>query len=137
MSRTGAAVFDFQRISMQNRSQAGRLADDCGSRMISGSRVRWIRAMFEIRGWFPRTRLHLQIVKIWVARLHRGHVHFDEVILDPAFLRSGEEFLPIDRALSDRHLFLDSRRPVLEMQRTKPARILRQIRGGLKTKTDY
>src|SRR5580698_7963726 len=80
--------------------------------------------------------LHLQGMEVGVASLKRLHVHLDEIVAYAALLRRGEELLPVDRTLSDRHFFLGSRRPVLEMHREKAPWIFHKKSNRVQAETE-
>src|SRR6185437_3788679 len=76
---------------------------------------------------------NLKRLQIRNTRLHKIERHLDEVILDSARLRRGENLLPVERILrrSDSHLLLRVVVPALAMHRDKAPRILVEIFRGI------
>src|SRR5215469_7715332 len=88
---------------------------------------------------------HLEASQIGNAGLHEVQVHLNEIILHAAGLRRGEDFLPIQSVLADRHDLFGLRGPALDVHRNETPRVLHEIfrsvkallnRGDLELKLD-
>src|SRR5215471_1131953 len=75
----------------------------------------------------------LELMQIRNAGAHLLQLHFDEIVLDAADFCRGEDFLPVQRALSYRHNFLGFRGPALHMHGNEATGILGKIFRGVVT----
>src|SRR6266478_815152 len=78
----------------------------------------------------------LESAKVGDANSHHVQVHFDEVVLYAARFGGGEDFLPIQSVLADRHHFFGFRRPALQVHGKEAAGVLREILRGVVATAD-
>ena len=75
----------------------------------------------------------LELMQIRNAGAHLLQIHFDEIVLDATDFCRGEDFLPVQGALSYGHNFLGFRRLALHMHGNEAAWILGEIFRGVVT----
>jgi len=75
-------------------------------------------------------------VKVGDAGFHHFEVHFDEIVLNAADFRGGEDFLPIERVLADGRDFLGLGRPALDVHGKESAGVFGEIFGGVVAAAD-
>jgi hypothetical protein len=98
----------------------------CSGRLLAG-------ALSNIRILEGDGSSDLELMQIRNAGAHLLQIHFDEIVPDAADFCRGEDFLPVQRALSYRHNFLGFRRPALHMHGNEAAGILNEIFRGVVT----
>src|SRR5438045_9562845 len=78
-----------------------------------------------------QTPSHLQLAQVRDACPHLFKVHLHEVVLHTASLSGGENFLPVQRALSHSDNLSRVRIPALQVHGDEAARILHEVLYGV------
>src|SRR5271170_6765289 len=79
---------------------------------------------------------NLEIAQVGDAGFHEVEVHFDEVVFYAAGFCGGEDFFPVESALSYRNDFFSCGGPALNVHGEKAAGIFHEILGGVEAFAD-